>query len=81
MSLPNPRVGGTNPLEPGALRGGLARPSSGIIRADLPHKCEIVHIGEKNWKDAPTRGLKALVNRLADLIAAASVAFGRDRRG
>jgi len=60
-------------LEPGALRGGLARPSSGIIRADLPHKCEIVHIGEKQ--------LKALVNRLADLIAAASVAFGRDRRG
>jgi len=68
-------------LEPGALRGGLARPSSGIIRADLPHKCEIVHIGEKNWKDVATRGIKALVNRLADLIAAASVAFGCDRRG
>jgi hypothetical protein len=38
-------------------------------------------LAKKNWKDVPTRGLKALVNRLADLIAAASVAFGRDRRG
>jgi hypothetical protein len=41
-----------------------ARPSSGIIRADLPHNCEIVHIGEKKWKGVVTRGLKALVNRL-----------------
>jgi hypothetical protein len=38
-------------------------------------------LAKKNWKDVATRGLKALVNRLADLIAAASVAFGRDRRG
>ena len=60
MSLPNSRVGGTNPLEPGALRGGLARPSFGIIPADLPHKCEIVHIGEKNWKGVGTRRLKHL---------------------
>ena len=74
-------MGGTNPLEPGALRGGLARPSFGIIRADLPHKCEIVHIGEKNLKGVGSRRIKALVNRVADLIAAASVAFGRDRRG
>jgi hypothetical protein len=60
----------------------LARPSCGIIRADLPHKCEIVHIGKKKLeRRSYARGLKALVNRLADLIAAASVAFGRDRRG
>ena len=36
-------------------------------------------LAKKNWKSVDTRGLKALVNRLADLIAAASVAFGRDR--
>jgi hypothetical protein len=34
-------------------------------------------LAKKNWKGVGTRRLKALVNRVADLIAAASVAWTR----